>query len=131
MVKGSKIKIADFGSSMKHHQFSKDIATKVERAWRWTPPELKRDQKSVRRSKRQSRLESRQRSSRTSVRKNFSSSSDVYSFGCVIYEVLRLGELPFASYSNFEDTKLLENSIKLESVMLWQDKDNNADNCLH
>ena len=92
LVKGQKIKIADFGSTTKNDPASMSKITKIERAWRWTPPELKLDRKLVQRKRKHSQ-------------KEFTSKSDVYSFGCVIYEILRLGEKPFARYSNFESDR--------------------------
>ena len=65
-------KIADFGISWLVDQ-SQSVQTYP---WRWTAPEVGND------------IE------------NTTTRSDVFSFGVLIYEALRFGELPYRSYNN-------------------------------
>jgi serine/threonine protein kinase len=45
--------------------------------------------------------------------KKYSTASDVWSFGCVMYEIWSLGYKPFEGHSNMDCIKIVEKGIRL------------------
>jgi serine/threonine protein kinase len=43
----------------------------------------------------------------------YSTASDVWSFGCVMYEIWSLGHKPFDTYSNSDCIKLVDEGVRL------------------
>ena len=43
----------------------------------------------------------------------YSTASDVWSFGCVMYEIWSLGHKPFDAYSNSDCIKLVDEGVRL------------------
>ena len=81
LVRKDIAKVSDFGIS----RFAEETSTAQALPWRWTAPEVKEVRAAC------------------GARDDVTSKSDVFSFGGLIYEVLRLGEVPFLKRAKFRD----------------------------
>ena len=85
LVKDEVAKVADFGVS----RFIEEGTVVQALPWRWTAPEVKEA-----------------RNTAGGARGNITTKSDVFSFGGLIYEVLRLGEVPFVKRAPSVDKQI-------------------------
>ena len=85
LVRNDVAKVSDFGVS----RFAEEATTAQALPWRWTAPEVKEA-----------------RNTAGGARGNITTKSDVFSFGGLIYEVLRLGEVPFVKRAPSVDKQI-------------------------